>query len=174
MFCRSVLTGRPVAKAKTRMSGPGNRRLAASGRVRGGFTLLELLLVVALVALAGAGVAFALRDTSANQLEREGQRLAALLEAGRVQSRATGDPVFWRADADGFELIATTAVRTDWLVPGTTVDEPRLIVLGPEPIIERLNIVLQVGGYRVRVVTDGLRPFDVQAGPVTNQPAATP
>ena len=45
-----------------------------------GFTLLELLVVVAIIALATAGVSFALRDSQATQLEREAQRLAALLE----------------------------------------------------------------------------------------------
>ena len=42
-----------------------------------GFTLLELLVVVAIIAIASAGVSFALRDSQATQLEREAQRLAA-------------------------------------------------------------------------------------------------
>ena len=40
-----------------------------------GFTLLELLVVVAIMALATAGVGFALRDSAAGNLEREAQRL---------------------------------------------------------------------------------------------------
>ena len=55
----------------------------------GGFTLLELLVVVAIMALAMAGVGLALRDSGQTQLEREAERLAALLEAGRAQSRAS-------------------------------------------------------------------------------------
>jgi general secretion pathway protein H len=44
-----------------------------------GFTLLELLVVVAIMAIATAGVGLAMRDASQSQLEREAQRLAALL-----------------------------------------------------------------------------------------------
>ena len=44
-----------------------------------GFTLLELLVVLAIMALVSAGVGFAMRDTSQVQLERDGERLAALL-----------------------------------------------------------------------------------------------
>ena len=48
-----------------------------------GFTLLELLVVVSIIAIASAGVSFVIRDNSQTVLEREGERLAALLEAGR-------------------------------------------------------------------------------------------
>ena len=52
-----------------------------------GFTLLELLVVVAIVAMVSAAVGFAMRDSFAVQLEREAQRLSALLESARAQSR---------------------------------------------------------------------------------------
>ena len=60
-----------------------------------GFTLIELLVVVSLIALGTAGVSLAMRDGNATRLEREGQRLAALLEAARAQSRASGVAVRW-------------------------------------------------------------------------------
>ena len=51
----------------------------SSLRPRGkGFTLLELLVVVALIAMATAGVSLSLRDSRQTQLEREAQRLVAL------------------------------------------------------------------------------------------------
>ena len=145
------------------MSDPGNRRPVGWVFRHRGFTLLELMLVVAMAALVGSGVAFALRDTNANQLEREAQRLAAMLEVARTQSRASGNPVYWRPYVEGFELVADKTVRTSWLVEGTLVEGAQLVVLGPEPIIDKQNIVLVGAGVRVRVFTDGLRPFEVRS-----------
>ncbi|EER57631.1 general secretion pathway protein H, partial [Acidovorax delafieldii 2AN] len=50
-------------------------------RTARGFTLLELLVVISIMALATAGVSLALRDSGQTQLEREAARLAALLES---------------------------------------------------------------------------------------------
>ena len=71
----------------------GSRRKAArlprrARAAAAGFTLIELLVLVALVALASAGVALALRDGAQERLEREGLRLATLLEGARAKARA--------------------------------------------------------------------------------------
>lgn len=44
-----------------------------------GFTLLELMVVISIMAIAAAGVSLSLRDSGQAQLEREAERLAALL-----------------------------------------------------------------------------------------------
>ena len=56
------------------------------------------------MALATAGVSIAMRDNGQTVLEREGARLAALLESGRAQSRATGPMVRWRVTEQGFRF----------------------------------------------------------------------
>ena len=61
-------------------------------------------MVISIVALATAGVSMAMRDSSQTQLEREAQRLAALLESARAQSRASGMAVRWHTTADGFQF----------------------------------------------------------------------
>ena len=84
-----------------------------------GFTLLELLVVLAIVAMASAGVGFAMRDSGQAQLEREAQRLAALLESARARSQALGIPLRWRVTVSGsadnwwhaLPLATQTAVR---------------------------------------------------------------
>jgi general secretion pathway protein H len=143
---------------------------AAKRRVRaGGFTLLEMLVVVAIIAIASAGVSFAIRDSGATQLEREANRLAALLEAGRARSRSTGVPVRWQATESGFRFdgVPKGDLPDHWLADTTHVRDNVALLLGPEPIIGRQAVVIEssaLPGRSLRVATDGLRPFGVTPG----------
>jgi len=142
-------------------------RIAAAGRLAG-FTLLELLVVVAIVAIASAGVALALRDSSQTQLEREAQRLAALLESARAQSRTLGVAVVWRSQARGFvfEGLPAKALPSQWLDASTQVASGSVLVLGPEPIIAAQSVTLhsqQSTDLAWQVATDGLHPFALRA-----------
>jgi general secretion pathway protein H len=134
-----------------------------------GFTLLELLVVVAIIAFATAGVSFALRDSAAAQLERDALRLAALLETARAQSRTSGVPVRWYATDTGFEFdgLPENALPKQWLSSQTQVQGSVTLVLGPEPIIGPQSVTLassEPPGRSLRVATDGLRPFAVAPG----------
>jgi len=153
----------------TSAPGSSNTSPTLAARPRGvGFTLLELLVVVAIIAIATAGVSFALRDSQATQLEREAQRLAALLESARAQSRSSGVPVRWYPTAGGFHFdgVPPNTLPENWLVATTEVRGPVTLLLGPEPIIGRQELVLvsaALPGRSLRVATDGLRPFTVTA-----------
>ena len=140
----------------------------ARGNSRG-FTLLELLLVVAIIAVASAGVSFALRDSGQTQLEREAQRLAALLESGRARSLASGVPVRWRPTASGFVFDGLPAgdLPEAWLAKDVAAQSPASLLLGPEPIIGPQGVRLvstSQPGRAISVTTDGVRPFSVQSG----------
>jgi len=133
-----------------------------------GFTLLELMVVVTIVALATASVSLSLRDTSASLLEREAQRLGALLTSAHAQARTAGVPMWWRPSPQGFELSGRTYT---WLAAGTQaqVTTPRndgplpdnTLVLGPEPMMAPQRLTLSLQGRSVTLATDGLHPFNL-------------
>lgn len=131
-----------------------------------GFTLLELLVVLTIIAIASAGVGMALRDSSHTRLEREAQRLVALLESARSFSRLTANPVFWRITEAGFAFdgAKTADLPTAWLGSDVLPSTPTAIMLGPEPIIGPQSITLTLRSdpaQRLVVRTDGIRPFGV-------------
>jgi general secretion pathway protein H len=145
-------------------------RTSAAGNKFAGFTLIELLVVIAIVAIATAGVSFALRDTGATQVEREAQRLAALLESARAQSRASGVPVRWTAVPGGFRFdgLPQGTLPEQWLSPSTQVQGNATLVLGPDPIIGGQAVEIASSdkpGQSLTIATDGLRPFRVEAPP---------
>ena len=149
---------------------------SATCKVSLGFTLLELLLVVAIIAVASAGVSFALRDSGQTQLEREALRLAALLESGRSRSLTSGVPVRWRPTASGFVFDGLPAgdLPDAWLAKDVATQGPGSLLLGPEPIIGPQSVRLvstSQPGRSVSVATDGVRPFSVQSG---QAPAGSP
>jgi len=167
-------------------SGPGSssepapRTHGTRARRSLGFTLIELMIVVALVGLASSLVALALRDPAASRLEHEAARLAALLESARAEARASGLAVRWvpgrgadaPADAPDFRFVGLprmVALPTRWLDPATTAEivGARALQLGPEPIIGAHRIVLRLADRRLDLVTDGLGPFTVAADEAT-------
>lgn len=154
-------------------SAAGNKATPSGLRRAAGFTLLELLVVVSLMALATAGATLVLRDSRDSALEREADRLAALLETARARSRASGIPVVWRPRDGGFDFEGLPAdnLPRHWLTPGTQAQDNPPVLLGPEPLIAPQAIALRSpadGQASARqamlwLVTDGLQPFRVQA-----------
>ena len=165
----------PISAAGSR-SGSCRLRSQVFRQPAGGFTLFELLIVIAIIAIATAGVAFAMRDSGRATLDREAERLAALLESARAQSRASGIAVRWRPTPQGpgnfsFDGLPPGALPTVWLADGISAQPMTAsgaavdaLQLGPEPIIAAQQVVLSAESApdrSLRVVTDGLHPFTV-------------
>lgn len=140
-------------------------------RFNRGFTLLELLVVLTITAVATGGVSLALRDSGDTRLERESQRLAVLFESARALSRSTGVPVYWRPTSNGFvfEGAPPQSLPGNWLAEGVAARTLQRIQLGPEPIIGPQSVDLislktaeGQGERSLAITTDGIRPFAVQ------------
>ncbi len=141
-----------------------------------GFTLLELMVVITIMGVATAGVALSMRDSATTTLEREAQRLGALLESARAQSRMSASPIRWHTTETGFvfEGAAAGTLPTQWVSPDVQA-ESKPIVLGPEPIIGPQSILLRSVSnptQRLTLATDGVRPFAVRDAEAA--PAAQP
>ena len=158
--------GAQAARHGTPTLALGNRRPGPRG-----FTLIELLVVVTLVAISAAVITLALRDPAAAQLEREAERLAALFETARAESRVAGLTVQWAPvqDASG-DQFRFTGLPPQIVLPRRWLGEPpavefggdiRFIRLGPEPLIGAQRLQLRLGAERIVLATDGLSPFQV-------------
>ena len=136
-----------------------------------GFTLLELMVVVAMIAI-----------TTTTRLEREAARLIALIESARTQARSGALTVLWVPQSKGDEADFQFLGLPPALMPPVRWMERevraevvggRSIVLGPEPVIGAQSIILRLEGKQIIIGTDGLAPFEVTTGePAGNGAAA--
>lgn len=141
-----------------------------SPQLQKGFTLMEIVIVAAIIAIGSAVAVLSWPDTGARLLQREGDRLSALLESARVNSRASGQALVWQPTETGFvfrgnapHFIAT--MPNKWLNPGVVAHTNGPIVLGPEPLLPAQSITLRLQGQpqaQAVVKTDGLAAFSTQ------------
>ncbi|NBD19392.1 prepilin-type N-terminal cleavage/methylation domain-containing protein [Aquabacterium fontiphilum] len=152
-------------------SAPGSKP-PLSRRARG-FTLLELMVVVAMIAITTAVVSFAVPDPAATRLEREAARLVALLESARTQARAGAMTVLWvpqgrdaESDYQFIGLPPPLQPSLTWLEREVRAEVVggRSIVLGPEPVIGAQSVLLRLGERQLLIGTDGLGAFAVING----------
>lgn len=135
-----------------------------------GFTLIELMVVLALMALVSGVVALSVRPSPQQQIGREAERLALWLEAVRSQSRGQGQVIQVRVDAAGAQTLtprsdAALNSRLNWLYADTSPVAAVTLTLGPEPILPPQQLLLTSGNdgrTRVRVSTQGLGPWAAQ------------
>ncbi len=140
----------------------GDGRIVGRAKFCAGFTLLELIVVVAIIAIASGAVTLSLRDSEQSLVQREGERLAAQLDVARARSRAMGVAVVWHANDKGYWFEPGDGIQTIWLSSSVKTQVSATLSLGPEPVIGAQQVSLFAGKNGVHVNTDGLRPFSVQ------------
>jgi len=150
-----------------------------------GFTLIEILVVMALLLIV-VGVAVVRLDDSGERITRSmPEQLAIKLEAARDEAVYSGKQVAFSSDGAGYQFWTGDALRHQWfaiagsgeLQPQTLKGDVRLLeqsVNGrPRPLGERLSfsadglsepfsLLLQGGSKRLRVVADALGRISIQ------------
>ncbi|MDD5366734.1 MAG: prepilin-type N-terminal cleavage/methylation domain-containing protein [Gallionellaceae bacterium] len=142
------------------------RPLLQSARRRGaGFTLLELLVALVVMAIGVSGAVLAFRPDPGRQLGQEAERLALLLEQAEDESYLGGVPLAWVAREDGYEFQRRelTVDGPGWLtVRGDDLFHPRLL-----PALARIQEVRADGrdlglGDRVMLGGQGIQQLAVE------------
>jgi general secretion pathway protein H len=150
--------------------------IARAGRVAG-FTLLELLVVLIILAAMVSLVGVNLAPDARQVLREEASRLALLLGHARDEAITTGVALAWQGTDDGYRFVrravdrtwqrvdADDALRARTLPAGVSLaridvttqmpGRAPVIVLPPNGIIEPFRITLASGEHRVSVRSDG-------------------
>ena len=174
-------TGRAEAFAATLLSRAHNRAQAASrraasdsekgqGGARQGFTLVELLMVVAIMGLAAAAVVLAVPDPRP-PVGDEAERFAARLVRAREEALLTNRAVAVEATATGYAFSSFDGVQWSPLTDGPFGEErwaedtaarpeglpedaPLRVVFDPTGVADAASLTLSRGPRAVTVAVD--------------------
>ena len=154
-----------------------------------GFTLVELMVVLVVLAVAASLVTMSLSATGGHGLASAAEHLASTLEEARWQAISTGRRIAWEAPKtnnpasnaaeaarwyeqtqDGVWRLRVMPHATSLFAgvslsiaqPRSTDDAPARLVLGPEPVGLASCVLLTQEGRTVAVVSTGITPFAVR------------
>lgn len=149
-----------------------------------GFTLVEILVVVVILALTATFVAVKLQPDDRTTLRREALRLATLLQQARDEAIATGAALAWRGNAGGYEFLRRNPDRkwegiagddvfrarrlsepirmVDLEIAGRKAAPEDVIVFTPSALNPPYRIVLGLNTHRVRVRSDNFAQVAIE------------
>jgi general secretion pathway protein H len=110
-----------------------------------GFTLLEILVVISMLAILAVGVGLSLGTRGSALAELEAERLRGLLEVARDESLHGGRAVQWQASGSGYRFLQS-ALEGDTGFAERPLDER----LRPRELPAELRLAaLSIGGRRM-------------------------
>jgi general secretion pathway protein H len=122
-----------------------------------GFTLIEILVVLAIIAVVAASLAVVAIPGEAEAAREEARRLAALLESAMRESRASGRSIAWSAERQRYAFWQR-GEDGDWVVyPRTSPYRSRALREGTEVAGVRVGGRELAPGERVVFAPHGLR-----------------
>ena len=156
----------------------------------GGFTLVEILIVVVVIAITVALVTVRFQSDTGRALEDDARRLALLLEQARTDAATGGESLSWTADGEGYrfwrkdaagrwQALEDEALRPRRLHPGGRVTGLRIqgqvgerLVFTPGGFGLPFEISLDLGGEQARLFGDALGNVEVRRAAAGSAPAA--
>ncbi len=124
---------------------------------RAGFTLIEMLVVLAIIGVMAAAVTVVALPGDAGQARAEARGLAARLESALREARARGHAIAWSADRDRYAFWQR-GEDGDWVTyPPHSVYRPRALAERIELAAVRVDNRELARGERVVFAPQGLR-----------------
>jgi general secretion pathway protein H len=148
-----------------------------------GFTLVELMVVLAIIGISLGLVSFNAMPSASQNLHGEARRIALLLQLARDEAIVRNRLVAFEADADNYRFLVRNEVRwdpvtTDDLLrerafksgpirlsidpPGAGSGNPMRITFGREPVDKPFVLTMAVGDEHVAIRADGIGHFVVE------------
>ena len=106
-----------------------------------GFTLLELLVAVAIIAIVSSALVVKAWPDAAATADGEARRLAALLESAISEARTSGQAIAWSPEESGYAFWRRSAEGTWERFPEDSVYRPRRLAAGAALRGERVVLV---------------------------------
>jgi general secretion pathway protein H len=143
------------------------RARSRTGRVpHGGFTLLEMLVVIVLAGILLSIVTISVTPDPRQQLQREAARIGQLFAIAADESRIRQEPIVWEADLRGYRFV-TEVQGERQLITGDDLLRER----NWEQPLERLAVHDPSGGRATQILLGpGAPPIRVPIGREWIQP----
>lgn len=142
-----------------------------------GFTLIEILVVLAIVGVVCALAVVRLESSESRRVAQEAQRIATLLEAARDEAIASGHSVAVSSDGQGVQFWLANDEQGEWLAfpahetlqarrlsGGVTWQGQRVnerarplgerLVFPPDGVVEPFEVMLEAGAIQVALEMD--------------------